>query len=88
MNGSQNPMIAVDNLDVTFTNGRSRVAAVSGLSFAVPRGGSFGIVGESGSGKSTVLKAIAGLIEAPPGSVHIDGRAMGAKRMRSDRKLL
>jgi peptide/nickel transport system ATP-binding protein len=88
MNGSQNPMIAVDNLDVTFTNGRSRVAAVSGVSFAVPSGGSFGIVGESGSGKSTVLKAIAGLIEAPPGSVHIDGRAMGAKRMRSDRKLL
>jgi len=82
------PMIAVDRLDVVFNNGRSRVAAVREVSFSVARGGSFGIVGESGSGKSTVLKAIAGLIEARAGAIRIDGRAMGAKRARGDRKLL
>ncbi|MGH7155185.1 MAG: ABC transporter ATP-binding protein [Acetobacteraceae bacterium] len=50
-------MIEVENLRVRF--GASE--AVKGVSFVVPRGGSFGIVGESGSGKSTVLRALSGL---------------------------
>ena len=88
MSGAAEPMIAVGALDVTFANGRSRIAAVRDVSFEVERGGSFGIVGESGSGKSTVLKAVAGLIEAPPGAIRIDGQAKGARRTRADRKLL
>ena len=55
-------MIDVEDLRVRF----GEVEAVKGVTFAVPRGESFGIVGESGSGKSTVLRALSGLIRTGP----------------------
>jgi peptide/nickel transport system ATP-binding protein len=81
-------MIEARNLSVTFrSNGRS-VPAVREVSFDVADGESFGIVGESGSGKSTILKAIAGLVTADAPCLTIDGRPMGPKRSRADRKLM
>lgn len=47
--------------------------AVSGVSFSVAAGESFGIVGESGSGKSTVLRAICGLAPRTAGLVQLTG---------------
>ena len=81
-------MIEARALSVTFRNGSRAVHAVRDVSFQVGEGETFGIVGESGSGKSTILKAIAGLVEASPNSLTIDGRAMGAKRSKADRKLM
>ena len=81
-------MIEARALSVTFRNGSRAVHAVRNVSFHVGEGETFGIVGESGSGKSTILKAIAGLVEASPNSLTIDGRAMGAKRGKADRKLM
>lgn len=46
--------------------------AVDGVSLAVPAGGSLALVGASGSGKSSLLLAIAGVIEAT-GAVTWDG---------------
>jgi peptide/nickel transport system ATP-binding protein len=57
-----------------------RVAAVRGVSFAVERGGSFGVVGESGSGKTTVLRAIAGLVPLSGGRISVAGEALGPGR--------
>jgi peptide/nickel transport system ATP-binding protein len=59
-----------------------RVAAVRGVSFAVERGGSFGLVGESGSGKTTVLRAIAELVPLSGGRVSVAGEALGSRRSR------
>ncbi len=69
-------MISVDGLRVSF--GSNEV--VKGVSFAVPRGGSFGIVGESGSGKSTVLRALAGLNPNWSGRIVLDGQPLGPRR--------
>jgi teichoic acid transport system ATP-binding protein len=61
------------------TSGRQHVGAVSevhavrGISFTVRHGESVGIVGVNGSGKSTLLRAIAGLMPAKSGSVHVSG---------------
>ncbi|MCB1882500.1 MAG: ABC transporter ATP-binding protein [Geminicoccaceae bacterium] len=66
-------MIEVRDLNVVFGKGRQRVHAVKDVSFAVERGGSFGLVGESGSGKSTVLRAICGLAPIAGGQVLLDG---------------
>jgi peptide/nickel transport system ATP-binding protein len=81
-------MIDVANLDVVFGQGRARVHAVQGIGFEVAEGGAFGLVGESGSGKSTVLRAIAGLIDDWTGTIRLDGQGVGPKRSFAARKLV
>jgi peptide/nickel transport system ATP-binding protein len=81
-------MIEAKNLSVTFYNNGRPIGAVKDVSFTVAQGESFGIVGESGSGKSTILKTIAGLIKPDQPGIRVDGRAMGLKRSKDDRRLM
>ena len=74
--------IEVSGLSVVFGEGAARNVAVDGVSFTVPAGGSFGLVGESGSGKTTVIRAIAGLIQDWSGAIAIAGRDLGRRRER------
>ena len=48
--------------------------ALSGVSFSLKKGSTFGIIGENGSGKSTLLQIIAGTLQATSGSVALSGR--------------
>jgi ABC-type polysaccharide/polyol phosphate transport system ATPase subunit len=48
--------------------------ALRDVSFAVERGGFFGIVGRNGSGKSTLLKCLAGIYRTDSGRIWMDGR--------------
>ncbi|OQW88707.1 MAG: spermidine/putrescine ABC transporter ATP-binding protein [Rhodoferax ferrireducens] len=50
--------------------------AVDDLSFSVARGSFFSILGPSGCGKTTLLRMIAGFLEADAGEIHIGGKAM------------
>ncbi len=72
-------MIEVSDLRVRF----GATEAVRGVSFSVPRGGSFGIVGESGSGKSTVLRALSGLNTNWSGRMTFDGSPLAPRRDRA-----
>jgi len=56
-------MIDIRGLDVVFGRGQQAFHAVRDVSLAVEAGQSFGLVGESGSGKTTVLRALAGLLD-------------------------
>jgi len=69
-------MIEVEALHVRF----GTFQAVRQVSARVAAGAAFGLVGESGSGKTTVLKAIAGLIDDWQGRIGVDGEALGARR--------
>ena len=75
-------MIDIDKLSVVFGEGEDRVLAVDQFSLRVEAGESFGLVGESGSGKSTVLRAIAGLVNTWTGDMVVDGAKLGRKRSR------
>ncbi|WP_165218996.1 ABC transporter ATP-binding protein [Affinirhizobium pseudoryzae] len=68
--------IEIDNLRISF--GDKEV--VKGVSFQVAEGASFGIVGESGSGKSTVLRAMAGLINHWSGRIVFAGEDAPLRR--------
>ena len=53
--------------------GRVMLKAVDGVSFAIPRGCTFGLVGESGCGKSTVARLVVGLYAPTRGCIEFDG---------------
>lgn len=72
--------IAIDNLNVWFSEGRDRVDAVRNATLAVTQGHSFGLVGESGSGKSTILRALTGLVPSWDGHMEAVGETLGKKR--------
>jgi peptide/nickel transport system ATP-binding protein len=70
------PLLDLRGLSVGYATGRGRLAALQGISLAIPRGGAMGLVGESGSGKSSVVLAILGLLG--------DGATVTAETARFD----
>ncbi|WP_219412726.1 ABC transporter ATP-binding protein [Pseudonocardia nigra] len=69
------PVLEVNDLDISFPSEAGRVHAVRGLSYQVAPGEVLGIVGESGSGKSVSSMAVMGLL--PP-----QARVSGSIRFR------
>ncbi len=53
---------------------REIVKAVNDVSFAIPRGKTYGLVGESGSGKSTCARMLVGLLKPTGGEVLLGGK--------------
>ncbi|SDE47988.1 peptide/nickel transport system ATP-binding protein [Salipiger thiooxidans] len=72
--------ISIRDLNVWFGEGAEQVRAVRGAAFTVAEGESFGLVGESGSGKSTVLRALAGLVDSWSGDMSVMGTPLGRRR--------
>jgi lipooligosaccharide transport system ATP-binding protein len=62
-------VISAENLTKTYGD----VAAVDGISFAVPAGESFGLLGPNGAGKSTTMKMIGGVTRRTSGRLSIMG---------------
>ena len=64
----ENPLLAIDDLSVTFSTPSGPVHAVQRASLTVGRGETVALVGESGSGKSVTALSILGLLPYPKAS--------------------
>lgn len=60
---SQQSVLDVQDLYVTFHQDKKSAELVKGVSFSVAPGECLGILGESGSGKSMTAKAMLGLLD-------------------------
>jgi peptide/nickel transport system ATP-binding protein len=81
-------VIEIADVTISFGSGAHRIDAVREVSFKVAQGEAFGLVGESGCGKSTLLRAIAGLQDTASGTIALAGQSVGAKRTRTERRLV
>jgi oligopeptide transport system ATP-binding protein len=82
-------LIEVDELSVTFRAEHGRaLRAVDGVSLEVAENEVLGLVGESGCGKTTVARCLAGQLSAASGTIRFDGRELGAKRSREERRAI
>ena len=63
-------LLEVDGAEVHY----HKVAALKGLSMAVPEGGIVTIIGANGAGKTTTLRAISGLVKLSAGEIRYHGR--------------
>ncbi len=70
-----------------YTKIYDRVAAVSGLSFAVGPGEILGLVGPNGAGKTTTMRALAGIIVPTSGRLAIAGHDLKTDPVAAKRAL-
>ncbi len=56
------PLLALENLTLSYRNGHHRQRVVNNVSFTLEAGEMLALVGESGSGKTTTAQAIIGLL--------------------------
>jgi len=75
------PLLAVEDLRVSFSTERGTIHAVNGISFEVAPGETVGIVGESGCGKSVTSLALLGILPRA-------GRVTGGHALFEGRDLL
>ena len=62
-------MLEIHDLQVSY----GQIAALHGVSLAVPRGSIVTLIGANGAGKSTLLRAVSGMIPSQGGRVTYDG---------------
>lgn len=83
MEKSNNKLLEVRDLKVSFFTPAGEVKAVNGISYEVDYDEVMGIVGESGSGKSVEAYSIIGLLQSPGkvvgGSITLEGEDVLAK---------
>ncbi len=63
------PLLAIEDLEVSFFTRRGEVKAVNGVTLSVREGRTLGLVGESGCGKSVTALAVMRLLPIPPGRI-------------------
>jgi NitT/TauT family transport system ATP-binding protein len=67
------PLIRIENVDMTYQAASGPVEALRGISLHVDQGEFVSLVGPSGCGKSTLLRCIAGLRPVTGGRILVDG---------------
>jgi peptide/nickel transport system ATP-binding protein len=77
---TDNALLTIDNVKVTFNSNRGTVRAVDGVSLDVRPGEVVALVGESGCGKTTLIRSVLGLEPTSAGTITFDGAAVDQKQ--------
>lgn len=75
----KDPLVSLENLQVTFQTFAGPVPAVRGVSLSVQPGEVVGLVGESGCGKSVTLQALMGLLPKDRVNLTVDTLAVAGQ---------
>ncbi len=73
MISSNEHLLSVQDLSVTFTDEKGSLKALEQICFTIDREQFVCVVGPSGSGKSTLIRVLAGLLPPTAGQVILDG---------------
>jgi putative ABC transport system ATP-binding protein len=68
--------VRAEGLNKKYAAGRTRVAAITDVSLAIPAGEFWVVRGPSGSGKTTLLGLLGGMIAPTSGEVHLAGESL------------
>jgi putative ABC transport system ATP-binding protein len=68
--------IRLDHVSKVYTQGRTEVRALDGLTLSIPARQFIVVMGASGSGKSTLLHIVAGLARPSSGEIHLFDQAI------------
>ena len=90
--GASAPVLAVEDLRISFDTAQGELRAVDGVSLTLRRGETLGLVGESGCGKSVTAMSVLRLVPSPPGrlvsgSIRYRGRDLAAMPLDELRKI-
>jgi NitT/TauT family transport system ATP-binding protein len=72
--------ISVSNVSKSFGSSTGSVLALDRVSCSIEKGSFVSVVGPSGCGKTTLLRLMAGLMQATHGTVSMDGQAITGTR--------
>lgn len=73
--------VEIAGLHVDFADGGGTFAALADVSLSIPRHGFVSLIGSSGCGKTTLLRAMADLVQPRSGSIEIDGQTPHEARL-------
>lgn len=83
-NMSNEVLLSVKDLEITFGEGKNKFVAVDHVSFDIHRGETLALVGESGSGKTTIGRAIVRINETTDGDILFEGKKINKRLSRKD----
>ncbi|MFF2731855.1 ABC transporter ATP-binding protein [Streptomyces sp. NPDC058008] len=84
--GSGVPVLAAEDIGVSFARGRSGAPALDGVRLTVPHASAVGVIGASGCGKTTLARVLVGLQRSTSGTVRLDGDALAPGFRRRGRE--
>ncbi|MDR0517531.1 MAG: energy-coupling factor ABC transporter ATP-binding protein [Fibromonadaceae bacterium] len=76
-------MLKLQNVTVIYPD---KTRAIDNLSFTLGKGENVALIGENGAGKTSLLLAIAGVLELTEGTIEIDGMQLSKKTLNDFRK--